>query len=144
MAKIIAVNISEVKGVPKHPIAQGYFAEDYGLQGDAHAGKWHRQVSLLGHESIHKMEQLGMEDLAPGSFAENLTTEGITLFELPVGTKLKIGNVLMEVTQIGKECHAGCSIRQKTGDCVMPREGIFTKVLNGGWVQAGDQILVIA
>jgi MOSC domain-containing protein YiiM len=143
MAKVIAVNSSEVKGVPKHPIPKGYLAVDYGLQGDAHAGKWHRQVSLLGYESIHKMEQLGLDALEPGSFAENLTTEGITLFELPVGTKLKIGNVLMEVTQIGKECHAGCAIRQKTGDCIMPREGIFTKIISGGWVQAGDQILVI-
>lgn len=143
MAKVIAVNISKEKGVPKHSIVKGYFSVDYGLQGDAHAGKWHRQVSLLGKESIHKMEQLGLQDLASGSFAENLTTEGLTLFELPVGTKLKVGETLMEVTQIGKECHAGCAIRQATGDCIMPREGIFTKVLTSGWVQAGDSIQVI-
>ncbi|MBU2701068.1 MOSC domain-containing protein YiiM [Sporomusaceae bacterium BoRhaA] len=143
MAKVIAVNISEEKGVPKHPIAKGYFSIDCGLESDAHAGKWHRQVSLLGNESIHKMEQLGLEKLESGSFAENLTTEGITLFELPVGTKLKVGNVLMEVTQIGKECHAGCAIRQKTGDCIMPREGIFAKILTNGWIKAGDLIEVV-
>lgn len=143
MAKVVAINISKVKGIPKQAIDKGYFAVDCGLQGDAHAGKWHRQVSLLGNESIHKMEKLGLGKLATGSFAENLTTEGITLFELPIGTHLQVGETLMEVTQIGKECHAGCAIRQKTGDCIMPREGIFTKVLTSGWVQSGDQIEIV-
>ncbi|MDD4601243.1 hypothetical protein SDC9_11469 [bioreactor metagenome] len=144
MAQVLAVNTSEEKGVPKYAIDRGYFAVDCGLAGDAHAGNWHRQVSLLANESIHKMEEQGLGKLATGSFAENLTTEGITLYTLPVGTKLKIGNVLMEVTQIGKECHAGCAIRQKTGDCIMPREGIFTKVLMPGWIKAGDRIEVVS
>lgn len=141
--KVIAVNISETKGVPKQSLDKGYFAVDHGLQGDAHAGKWHRQVSLLGIESVHKMQKAGLLALDPGSFAENITTEGITLFELPVGTKLKIGETLMEVTQIGKECHLGCAIREKTGDCVMPREGIFAKVLIPGWVKPADEIKII-
>ena len=143
MAKVVAINISETKGVPKDTIEKGYFEIDCGLKGDAHAGAWHRQVSLLGMESVNKMKQKGLVDLETGSFAENITTEGIVLFELPVGTKLKIGETLMEVTQIGKECHSGCAIRQKTGDCVMPREGIFTKVLTPGWVQSGDEIVII-
>lgn len=143
MAKVVAVNISETKGVPKDTIEKGYFEIDCGLKGDAHAGAWHRQVSLLGMESVNKMKQKGLADLETGSFAENITTEGIILFELPVGTRLKIGETLMEVTQIGKECHAGCAIRQKTGDCVMPREGIFAKVIIPGWVETGDEIQIV-
>jgi len=143
MAKVIAVNISEKKGEIKHPIEKGFFKENHGLVGDAHAGNWHRQVSLLGNESIEKMKNLGMEGLCTGKFAENLTTEGICLYELPVGTKLKIGEVVMEVTQIGKECHVGCQIRQLAGDCIMPREGIFTKILTEGWIKSGDEIQVI-
>ncbi len=142
MAKIIAVNISETKGVVKDTIEKGYFQVNHGLVGDAHAGEWHRQVSLLGQESIDKMMKEGI-DLSAGKFAENLTTQGIILYELPVGTKLKIGETEMEVTQIGKECHHGCAIRQLVGDCVMPREGIFTKVLVPGWIKAGDEIEVI-
>jgi MOSC domain-containing protein YiiM len=140
MAKVVAVNISEKKGVIKHPIEKGFFKIDHGLVGDAHAGNWHRQVSLLGLESIEKMKATGIEGLCSGKFAENLTTEGIILYELPVGTKLKIGEVIMEVTQIGKECHLGCEIRQLVGDCVMPREGIFTKILMEGWIKPGDGI----
>lgn len=143
MAKVAAINISETKGVPKDTIEKGYFEIDCGLKGDAHAGAWHRQVSLLGMESVNKMKQKGLADLATGSFAENITTDGIILFELPIGTKLKIGESLMEVTQIGKECHMGCAIRQKTGDCVMPREGIFAKVLVPGWVKPGDEIEIV-
>lgn len=143
MAKVLAVNISEKKGVIKHPIEKGYFEVDHGLLGDAHAGKWHRQVSLLGQESIDKMTAMGIEGLCTGKFAENLTTEGIELYTLPVGTKLKIGDTLMEVTQIGKECHAGCQIRTQVGDCIMPREGIFTRVLEAGWVKSGDEIEVV-
>lgn len=143
MAKIIAINISEGKGVPKQSIEKGFFKINHGLQGDAHAGEWHRQVSLLGVESIEKIKKMGLDNLATGSFAENLTTEGICLFELPIGTRLQIGETVMEVTQIGKECHMGCAIRQKTGDCVMPREGIFAKVIVEGWVQPGDQLEVI-
>ncbi|SDE70786.1 MOSC domain-containing protein [Sporomusa acidovorans] len=140
MAKVLAVNISENKGEIKRPLEKGYFEVDHGLNGDAHAGNWHRQVSLLGNESIDKMRTRGFHNLEAGNFAENITTEGIVLYELPVGTKLKIGETVMEVTQIGKECHKGCAIREKTGDCVMPREGIFTKVLTPGWIKAGDTI----
>jgi len=143
MAKVVAINISETKGVPKDTIEKGYFEIDCGLKGDAHAGAWHRQVSLLGMESVNKMKQKGLADLETGSFAENITTDGIILFELPIGTKLKIGESLMEVTQIGKECHMGCAIRQKTGDCVMPREGIFAKVVVPGWVKPGDEIEIV-
>lgn len=143
MAKVLAVNISEEKGVIKHPIEKGFFRENHGLEGDAHAGNWHRQVSLLGIESIDKMKASGIEGLLPGKFAENLTTEGITLYELPVGTRLKIGEVIMEVTQIGKECHLGCEIRHLVGDCVMPREGIFTKVLKDGFIKPQDEIEIL-
>ncbi|MGE5633245.1 MAG: MOSC domain-containing protein [Caulobacteraceae bacterium] len=140
IGKVIAVNISEKKGVPKKPIEQGEFRVDHGLVGDAHAGNWHRQVSLLGIESINRMKALGIEGLCTGKFAENLTTEGIELWKLPVGTKLKIGETLQEVTQIGKECHVKCAIFQQIGTCVMPTEGIFTKVLKGGIIKAGDEI----
>ncbi|WP_461204679.1 MOSC domain-containing protein [Clostridium sp. DL1XJH146] len=143
MAKILAVNISEKKGVVKKPIEKGYFIEDHGLEGDAHAGKGIRQVSLLGQESVDKMKAQGAQGLCVGKFAENLTTEGIVLYELPIGTKVKIGETEMEVTKIGKECHAGCEIRNLVGDCIMPREGIFTKVLKSGWIKAGDDIQII-
>lgn len=143
MAKVIAVNISEKKGVPKEPIEKGYFEVNHGLVGDAHAGNWHRQVSLLGTESIDKVKAMGMKGLCIGRFAENLTTEGIILYELPVGTTLSIGETIMEVTQIGKECHDGCEIRKLVGDCVMPREGIFTKVITPGWIKPGDEIAVL-
>ena len=143
MAKIIAVNISETKGVPKVSIDKGYFEIDHGLVGDAHAGNWHRQVSLLGQESIDKMTAVGVDGLCTGKFAENLTTEGVILFELPVGTRMKVGEVTMEVTQIGKECHAGCAIRELVGDCVMPREGIFTKIIVPGWIKPGDEIEIL-
>lgn len=142
MAKIIAVNISEKKGVIKHPIEKGLFKVNHGLEGDAHAGPWHRQVSFLGNESIDKMKATGIEGLCSGKFAENLTTEGICLYKLPIGTKLKVGEVTFEVTQIGKECHLGCEIRNKVGDCVMPREGIFARVLTEGYIKAGDEIVV--
>lgn len=141
--KVIAINISEKKGEMKKPIPVGNFIADFGLEGDAHAGKWHRQVSLLGQESIDKMIAKGVAGLCAGNFAENITTEGICLYELPVGTKLKIGETLQEVTQIGKECHAGCEIAQQVGDCIMPREGIFTIILAGGTIKAGDSIEIV-
>jgi len=143
MAKILAVNISETKGVPKVSIEKGYFEVNHGLVGDAHAGNWHRQVSLLGQESVDKMISSGAEGLYAGVFAENLTTEGIVLYEISVGTKMKVGEVTMEVTQIGKECHTGCAIRELVGDCVMPREGIFTKIIVPGWIKPGDEIEII-
>lgn len=143
IVKVLSVNISEKKGVIKHPIEKGYFKANYGLSGDAHAGNWHRQVSLLGQESIDKMKVSGVEGLCSGKFAENLTTEGIDLYKLPIGSKMKIGEVVLEVTQIGKECHKGCAIRSLVGDCIMPREGIFTKVLNSGWIKPQDEIKLL-
>ncbi|NLC77808.1 MAG: MOSC domain-containing protein [Clostridia bacterium] len=143
MAKVIAVNMSEKKGVPKSPVEKGYFEVEQGLVGDAHAGSWHRQVSLLGLESFEKVKAQGITDLEVGRFAENITTEGIILYELPSGTRLAIGETVMEVTQIGKECHTGCAIKRITGDCVMPREGIFAKVITPGWVKPGDAIKVL-
>ncbi|MBQ9321724.1 MAG: MOSC domain-containing protein, partial [Eubacterium sp.] len=116
---------------------------DHGIIGDAHAGNWHRQISLLGQESIDKMTALGVEGLDPGKFAENITTEGIELHTLPVGTKLQIGECLTEVTQIGKKCHQHCEIYKKVGMCIMPKEGIFVKVLTEGTIHPGDQISVI-
>lgn len=141
--KVISINISDVKGVVKEKIEEGIFKENHGLSGDAHAGEWHRQVSLLGVESINKMIEQGAEGLDYGKFAENITTEGIVLYELPVGTRLKIGETIHEVTQIGKKCHHGCAIKQQVGDCVMPREGIFTKVINGGKIKNGDEIEIL-
>lgn len=141
-AKVKAVNISATKGVVKTPIDEGYFKVDHGLEGDAHAGNWHRQISLLAVESADKVRAAGI-NVEDGSFGENLTTEGIELYTLPVGTKLKIGETLQEVTQIGKECHTGCAIKQAVGECVMPKEGIFTKVLTSGWIRPGDEIEII-
>lgn len=142
--RVIAVNISPDKGMRKKNIGQANLLVDFGIEGDAHGGKWHRQVSLLALESIEKMRQKGL-DVGPGDFAENITTENIDLVSLPIGTKLKIGDeALGEVTQIGKECHHGCAIRQQAGDCVMPREGIFIKVLRGGTVKVGDKIEIVS
>ncbi|WMM25028.1 cyclic pyranopterin monophosphate synthase MoaC [Tissierella sp. MB52-C2] len=141
--KVLSINISDKKGVVKTPIKEGLFVENFGLENDAHGGDWHRQVSLLGIESFEKMTKQGIDGLVPGIFAENITTEGITLYELPVGTKLAIGETIQEVTQIGKECHTGCEIAQKVGKCVMPKEGIFTKIIKGGIIKEGDNIEVI-
>lgn len=143
MAKVIAINISEKKGTIKKPVSKGLFIENHGLEGDAHAGPGHRQISLLGQESIEKMKSKGLEGLCTGKFAENLTTEGIILYEIPVGTKIEIGETIQEVTQIGKECHGGCEIKRLTGECVMPKEGIFTKVLKTGIIRPGDEIKII-
>jgi MOSC domain-containing protein YiiM len=129
--------------VPKKTIAEGMFKIDHGLVGDAHAGNWHRQVSLLGIESIDKMKAMGVEGLCTGKFAENLTTEGLELWKLPIGTKLEIGETIQEVTQIGKECHTKCAIYHQVGNCVMPTDGIFTKVLKEGTIRPGDIIKVI-
>lgn len=141
--KILAVCRSEKKGTVKKEIAEGILIKDFGLEKDAHSGKWHRQISLLGIESINKMRDKGYQ-LFFGDFAENLTVEGLALHKLPIGTKLKVGEgVLLEVTQIGKKCHYDCEIRKKIGDCIMPREGIFARVLNGGKVKANDEIEVL-
>jgi MOSC domain-containing protein YiiM len=143
MAKVIAVCTSQTKGVRKEDIKKGILKEQYGLEGDAHADSgWHRQVSLLAMESIEKMRKMGYE-VGPGDFAENLTCEGIELYTLPIGTKLEVGKeTILEVSQIGKECHAGCAIFKLTGKCIMPKEGIFARVLKGGPVKSGDEIKV--
>jgi len=143
MATVTSVNISVKKGTVKKPVPEIHLLPGHGIEGDAHAGDWHRQVSLLGDESVEKVKAAGLMDLAPGAFAENINTRGITLYELPVGTRLRVGGALVEVTQIGKECHLGCEIRRLTGDCVMPREGVFVKVLEEGAVRAGDEIEVL-
>lgn len=137
-----AINISKEKGTIKTPIEEGLFIENFGLEDDAHAGNWHRQVSLLSEESIEIMVKKGVEGLSAGKFAENITTEGIELYTLPVGTKLKIGQTLQEVTQIGKTCHTGCEISKQVGSCIMPTQGIFTKVIIGGTIKPGDIIEV--
>lgn len=142
-AIIRAVCISEKKGQQKHPVDEIVLQPELGIIGDAHAGNWHRQVSLLAQESVDRLQEKVSVRLFPGAFAENILCEGLTLFRLPVGTRLKIGTALCEVTQIGKECHADCAIRQQAGDCVMPREGIFAVVLEAGTAKAGDCIEVL-
>jgi len=142
-ARVISVNVSDNKGEKKHNVERCLLREGHGLETDAHAGPWHRQVSLLAAESIEKIRQMGL-DVKPGDFAENVTTQGVELPSLPLGTRLLIGGkVLMRVTQIGKECHERCAIFRQVGDCVMPREGIFTEVLTGGEVKVGDEIEVL-
>lgn len=141
MAKVLSVNISEKKGTRKHEVPAIQLKLHHGIVGDAHAGDWHRQISLLANESVDKMRSLGLNGLTSGSFAENIVTEGINLKDLPVGTHLRIGETLVEVTQIGKDCHNdGCAIQRATGKCVMPTEGIFAVVLEEGIVRAGDPI----
>lgn len=144
MAKIVSINISDRKGVRKKAVASATLRENFGIENDAHAsGEWHRQVSLLALESIKKMQDMGLS-VGPGDFAENITTEGIDLLTLPVGTKLTIGtSTEVEVSQIGKVCHTRCAIYHQAGDCVMPKEGIFVKVLRGGTIKKGDVIEVI-
>jgi MOSC domain-containing protein YiiM len=139
----VSINISDKKGVRKTPVNEAILEENSGIQGDAHASsEWHRQVSLLAMESIMKMRELGL-DVGPGDFAENITTEGIDLLRLPVGTRMRIGQeVEVEVSQIGKTCHDRCSIYYEAGDCIMPKEGIFVKVLKGGIIRVGDPIIV--
>ncbi len=141
--KIVAVNTSKKKGTRKTRVPQSCLLPGIGLQDDAHAGPGHRQVSLLAQESIDKMVRLGLK-VGPGDFAENITTQGLDLVHLPVGTQLRIGGgCLVEVTQIGKECHSRCAIYYQAGDCVMPKEGIFVRVLEGGAIQPGDEIDVL-
>ena len=142
MAIIKAVCISKEKGTAKVNVGEAEIVENYGLKDDAHAGNWHRQVSLLSYEKIEEFKALGAP-VVDGSFGENLIVEGIDLRTLPIGTKLKSGDILMEVTQIGKECHTGCAIAQSVGKCIMPTEGIFARVLVGGKIKVGDEILVL-
>jgi MOSC domain-containing protein YiiM len=139
MAQVVAVCISEKKGERKTPVDSVELQENHGIVGDAHAGDWHRQISLLASESIDKMRALGL-DVDSGDFAENITTSGIELVGLPIGTRLQVGETLLEVTQIGKECHTRCSIFYQAGDCVMPKEGIFARVITGGVIRPGDEL----
>jgi len=140
--KVLAVNVSEEKGTKKTNVQSCALLKDFGLKGDAHAGPWHRQVSLLANESIDKMKAMGLK-VGYGDFAENITTEGVDLVHLPIGTTIRVGNsVLLRVTQIGKECHERCAIYYQVGDCVMPKEGIFAEVLSEGEVKAGDEIII--
>ena len=142
MPTVKAVCISTEKGTQKTPVESIALRVAHGIVSDAHAGDWHRQVSLLANESVDKM-RAKFPDLPAGSFAENILTEGLELFTLPVGTRLRVGGTVLEVTQIGKECHAACAIREVTGDCVMPREGIFAIVIEEGSVCAGDAVELI-
>ena len=143
MARVLAVCTSARKGEKKRPVETIQLKIDHGIVGDAHAGSWHRQVSLLANESVDKMRGKGLT-LEPGDFAENILTEGITLRTLPVGTYLHVGDALLEITQIGKECHSDCAIKQKVGVCVMPAEGVFAVVREEGAIKAGDKIEVMA
>ncbi|MGV1100218.1 MOSC domain-containing protein [Thiovibrio sp. JS02] len=141
MAKIISVNVSLSKGIGKKAVQQVDLRPEHGITGDAHAGAWHRQISLLAVESIEEMNARGAS-LKPGDFAENITTQGIDLPSLPVGTRLVVGEVELEVTQIGKKCHSKCAIHKTVGDCVMPKQGIFAQVIRGGRLSAGQEIVV--
>ncbi len=142
MAGIIrAVCISEEKGTAKKNVKQAVFIENFGLAGDAHAGKWHRQVSLLSYEKIEAFKALGAA-VKDGDFGENLVVSGVDFAALPIGSKFQIGEVLLELTQIGKTCHDGCAIAQAVGQCIMPTEGVFASVLKGGLVSAGDRLEV--
>ena len=142
MGKVIAVCISEKKGTQKHPVQEAEFIEDWGIKEDAHAGKWHRQVSLLSYDKIQEFRARGAE-VEDGAFGENLVVEGFDFANLPVGTRFRCNDVVLEMTQIGKKCHQGCAIFQKMGDCIMPREGVFTRVLHGGVIHEGDELVII-
>ena len=144
MASVISVNISERKGERKHPVPEIRLKLRHGIVGDAHAGDWHRQISLLAEESVDTMRSASPVPLDSGVFAENINTRGINLKSLPVGARLRIGQTEVEVTQIGKECHSDCAIKKAVGRCVMPTEGIFAVVVKEGAVRAGDEIEVLS
>ena len=143
MAKVVSVNISDRKGEQKHPIPEIVLKLHHGIVGDAHAGDWHRQISLLAEESVDTMRAACPMELNAGVFAENINTVGIDLKSLPVGTRLRIGETEVEITQIGKECHSDCAIKRAVGKCVMPTEGIFAVVVREGTVRAGDEIEIL-
>jgi len=142
--QVLAVNVSGKRGEIKHNINEAFIKENYGLETDAHSGDWHRQVSLLSLSSFDKMRKMGAIGLDYGVFAENITVGGLDVATLPLQSKIKVGEAILEVTQIGKECHnQGCAIKKQVGSCVMPIEGIFTRVLSSGWVKVGDQVEVL-
>ena len=140
MGKVIAVCISEKKGTQKHPVEEAEFVEDWGIKNDAHAGKWHRQVSLLSYEKIEEFKAKGAP-VKDGAFGENLIVQGFDFKTLPIGTRLKCNDVILEITQIGKQCHNGCEIFKIMGDCIMPREGGFARVIQGGVISEGDEMV---
>lgn len=142
MGRVMAVCTSPAKGTRKQDVGQAVFLEDFGIEGDAHAGKWHRQVSLLSYEKIEEFRKRGAE-VAFGAFGENLVVEGIDFKTLPIGTRFRCNEVELVLTQIGKQCHHGCEIFQKMGDCIMPREGVFTKVEKGGEIKVGDMLEIM-
>ena len=142
MGKLLGICVSEKKGTEKHLIQEADLIENYGIQGDAHAGAWHRQVSLLSNEKIEAFKERGA-DVLPGAFGENLIIDGYDFRSLPVGTRFQIGDVLLEMTQIGKECHTHCRIYHKMGECIMPTQGVFSKVLKGGHIKIGDEVTMI-
>lgn len=142
MGKVIAVCTSEKKGTQKTSVPEIDVREDWGIQGDAHAGKWHRQVSLLSYEKIEAFRARGAE-IEDGAFGENIIVQGIDFATLPVGTKFACNDVVLELTQIGKECHSGCAIFKKMGECIMPKQGVFTKVLHGGIIHPGDELTIL-
>ncbi len=141
--KVYALSISKKKGIPKTNHSSVFVREGWGIEGDVHAGNWHRQISLLAVESIEEMRKKGL-NVRPGAFAENITTESITLTDLHVGDHIRMGEAELEITQIGKECHSRCAIYYKAGDCVMPREGIFAKVVRGGTIRVADEIRLVS
>lgn len=143
MGKVIAVCRSDIKGIQKKDQGEGLFIEEFGLENDAHAGKWHRQVSLLSHDKIEAFRARGAK-VDNGAFGENLVVAGIDFSSLPIGTRFKCNDVILEMTQIGKECHHGCAIYQQMGDCIMPREGVFARVIHGGTIKAGDEMEIIS
>ena len=143
MGKVIAVCTSERKGIQKTSVPEIKVIEDWGIEGDAHAGKWHRQVSLLSYDKIEAFRARGAK-VDHGAFGENLVVEGIDFSSLPIGTRFKCNDVILEMTQIGKECHHGCAIYQQMGDCIMPREGVFARVIHGGRIKAGDEMEIIS
>lgn len=142
MGKIMAVCISEKRGTQKKNIEKVRLIENFGLEGDAHGGNWHRQVSLLSYEKVRVFEEKGIS-VEDGAFGENLLVEGFDFKTLPVGTRFRCGDALLEMTQIGKECHSHCEIYQAVGDCIMPREGVFARVLHGGEIQIGDELEIV-
>ena len=142
MGKVIAVCTSERKGIQKISVPEIKVIEDWGIEGDAHAGKWHRQVSLLSFDKIEDFRARGAE-VENGAFGENLVVQGIDFATLPIGTKFQCNDVVLELTQIGKECHSGCAIFKKMGECIMPKQGVFTKVLHGGVIHPGDELVIL-
>ena len=142
MGKITGICISEKRGVQKHLITEANIVCDWGIEGDAHGGKWHRQISLLSYDKIEAFRARGAE-VEDGAFGENVIVQGIDFRNLPVGTRLKCNDVLLEMTQIGKECHSGCAIFKKMGECIMPKQGVFTKVIHGGVIHPGDELVIL-